>query len=90
MSDERCHACDRPVATQEQWDHGACGQGGDGCECDACCSVCWGGPGCQANAVDWRARALKAEAALTSAASLLRGLGYCSEADELDKLAGDS
>jgi hypothetical protein len=49
----RCPTCDRPPATAEQWRDMEAEEGPD---------LCWGDPGCRYNAVDWRARALAAEA----------------------------
>ena len=56
---DRCHVCDRPIATAAQWrDHGS------GCECAACVAACWdtGTAGCASWPVNWRERALAAEA----------------------------
>lgn len=52
-----CENCDRPIPTEEQWKFGACGGDttGDGCECEKCQAVCWGG--CKPH--DWRAEALQ-------------------------------
>jgi len=47
-----CPRCDRPEPTPELRNHPG------GCECAACVSVCWGG--CEP--IDWRERALRAEA----------------------------
>jgi hypothetical protein len=44
----RCERCDKPVATQEDWDR--CD---DGCECEKCVAVCWQTGGCARK--DWRA-----------------------------------
>lgn len=48
-----CPVCDRPVATNKDWKKVPEGKGG---------LLCWGN--CSPIAVDWRARALKAEAKL--------------------------
>lgn len=50
---ERCEICDRLPASNEEWDTIPEGEGEH---------LCWGD--CERYAVDWRARALKAEAAL--------------------------
>jgi hypothetical protein len=55
MNRERCEICDRPVASDEEWDTIPEGEGDH---------LCWGGMQCSMESVDWRARALKAEAAL--------------------------
>lgn len=49
-----CPSCARPVADAE-WEHRC------GCDCAACLGVCFRGPWCTGNGVDWRARALAAE-----------------------------
>ena len=56
MSDP-CPRCDQPIATQT--DHDACP---GGCECTRCVSLCWSAFGSACVAVDWRSRALTAEA----------------------------
>ena len=58
MMATRCPRCDREVATDADRAHP------EGCACPRCVSVCWDSEfgGCQA--VDWRARALAAEAEL--------------------------
>lgn len=54
----RCHRCDRPLPTADQ----------DECiPAFATATLCWAGPECELLAVDWRARALAAEAALEQA-----------------------
>ena len=57
---KRCEVCDRPKAAPELWEHPA------GCACDECSAVCWShdADGCTGTPVDWRARALSAEASL--------------------------
>lgn len=50
---DRCHRCDRPIATQKDWDTIPEGDGEH---------LCWDSTRCEP--VDWRARALVAEAAL--------------------------
>lgn len=61
---EQCDNCDRPVATQDDFD--ACP---DSCRCHDCMVKCWRGwnPGarCTNEPADWRGRALKAEASLS-------------------------
>lgn len=52
MQVERCHTCDRPKATDEDWKKIPEGQGEH---------LCWEVP-CRDTPVDWRARALVAEA----------------------------
>lgn len=56
MNGERCETCDRYPG----WENDPHGDV-DGCECDKCCALCWGGPQCMSGEVDWRARALQAE-----------------------------
>ena len=63
MSGERCDNCDKPIATQVDYDAHP-----DGCECATCRSLCWrlfngGGEGgvCNQPGVNWRKRALAAE-----------------------------
>lgn len=51
---ERCHRCDRPKATREDYGRYEGGEGGH---------LCWGG---QCPEVDWRARALPAEERLAA------------------------
>lgn len=52
-SQKRCHHCDRPHATDEEWDTVEEGTRED---------LCWSGGGdCWVQGVDWRSRALKAE-----------------------------
>ena len=55
MSAERCERCDLPRATAEQWETMRGGEGAD---------LCWATDGlrCVGEPVDWRARALAAEA----------------------------
>lgn len=55
----RCHSCDRPLATQADYDAHP-----DGCMCPRCVALCWRAwtTECLGQPVDWRARALKAEA----------------------------
>ena len=50
---ENCETCDRPPASDEEWDTISEGEGEH---------LCWGD--CYRYAVDWRARALAAEALL--------------------------
>lgn len=58
---DRCPTCDRPRATEEQWCTVREGERAD---------LCWGdGIDCRANAVDWRARAQRAEAAIEAFAT---------------------
>lgn len=53
MERERCHHCDRPHATDEEWDT---------VEEDTRDDLCWSGGGiCIVDGVNWRERALKAE-----------------------------
>ena len=56
----RCPTCDRPRATQTDFD--ACN---DDCSCDRCRTLCWSrwnaGECCHNEPIDWRARALAAE-----------------------------
>ncbi len=59
---DRCHTCDRPLASTEDWEHVKA------CQDHACThgvGLCWGDYACEP--VDWRARALKAEAELAAA-----------------------
>lgn len=68
MSGERCPDCDRPDATQEQFDTHR-----DGCECPECLAVCWrrwSHGVCIGPSVDWRGRALAAESARDEARAL--------------------
>lgn len=55
MTDDRCHHCDMPIATDDDWQTYKEGEGGH---------LCWEPRHCQNPKVDWRARALKAEALL--------------------------
>lgn len=52
----RCPTCDRPLATPDLEAHA------DSCECAACVAHCWSEYGADCKPVDWRERALKAEA----------------------------
>lgn len=56
MNTDRCHNCDRPHAKENRHK--------GGCECPACVSVCWSKWGTTCPSVDWRERALRAEARL--------------------------
>lgn len=62
VSEQRCAVCDRPAATEDQWSTLLGGEGED---------LCWGGAQCAAGAVDWRARALAAEAQAEAKESLV-------------------
>ena len=54
MKDDRCHHCDRPHATDEEWET---------VEEDTRDDLCWsGGRYCCVEGVDWRKLALEAEA----------------------------
>lgn len=60
MQAERCPDCERPLATQGQYDTHV-----EGCECEECRSVCWRewwGNKCQDEPHDWRAEALRLRA----------------------------
>lgn len=62
----RCHTCDRVNATSEDFKAGACKASPDGgCECAKCLALCWGACYLTRAPVDWRARCLQAEAALS-------------------------
>lgn len=52
----RCERCDRPLAVENDHD--------GGCTCEQCSARCWSSWGVECKPVDWRSRALKAEAAL--------------------------
>jgi hypothetical protein len=52
---ERCIVCDRPEATDEEWETVQPGDHAD---------LCWGEPTCSEHRVEWRERALAAEKAL--------------------------
>lgn len=52
---DRCPICDRPFPTVDQDEFIPAG---------GTATLCWGGPDCERLAVDWRARALAAEARL--------------------------
>lgn len=85
MSDGRCHACDRPLATQSDDDSIPEGQGEHLCWSD------WNRGVCENEPVDWRARALQAESdrnavctALMWAAAELRARGMEQTADRLE------
>lgn len=45
MSDNTCETCDRPRASAYQWseEYSKLHGDGNGCECEDCCAVCWGG-----------------------------------------------
>lgn len=60
---EKCHVCDRyPGMENDPHPDGECpARGGESCVCE---SLCWGDEQCRDAAVDWRARALRAEAEL--------------------------
>lgn len=63
----RCEQCDKQLATEADYNRPGHGDDGDGCECAECCALCWGDPFvCAQDAVDWRARALAAEARLSA------------------------
>ncbi len=64
MTDERCRVCDRPHASEAEWSSTSPGE-----RDDPCCG------GCDPIAVDWRSRAIKAEAELSEARSALRCRG---------------
>jgi hypothetical protein len=51
-ANKRCEICDRVPASDEEWDTIPEGEGDH---------LCWEGPQCSNNAVDWRTRARKAE-----------------------------
>lgn len=53
----RCERCDMPHATANDWRSHE-----PGCACVRCVAICWGDATC--DPVDWRERALKAEAAM--------------------------
>lgn len=57
----RCDTCDHPLATDADLD--GCD---DGCRCNRCVSLCWHNYNsyCSFDPVDWRTRALEAEAAV--------------------------
>lgn len=60
---EPCEFCDRPKPTPDEIGHP------DGCDCERCSYACWRGMlsvgHCPTERVDWRARCLQAEAALS-------------------------
>lgn len=59
---DRCPDCDATLATQADYDAHP-----DGCECERCRSLCWRvyeSAWCSRPPVDWRERALSAEAAV--------------------------
>ena len=58
MMANRCERCDREFATDDDYDTHDYG----GCKCDRCRSLCWSRFGSECIPVDWRARALSAEA----------------------------
>lgn len=62
-SPARCHDCDLPLATQADYDATPEGRGAHLCWRD------WNSDRCVHPPVDWRSRALKAEAAATQLAS---------------------
>ncbi len=41
---DRCAQCNRPVATQADYDRPGHGDDGNGCECSECVALCWGDP----------------------------------------------
>jgi hypothetical protein len=61
MTTERCERCDRPVATEADWQFSACPAchgdlGDDACAERACkwdVERCWGAESCAAHAIDW-------------------------------------
>ncbi len=71
----RCGTCDRPEATDDQFERHVREYDGRSCPTQAgtgecwCAGVCWGSTDCDVRRVDWRARAEAAEAA----AAAMRG-----------------
>lgn len=62
VNDGRCKTCDRPVASESDWLHS------DDCRDVDCVhgrDKCWGpNTSCEANRIDWRARALESKSLL--------------------------
>ena len=67
----RCERCDKPHATNADWYHPG------GCVCATCVTLCWG----ECDPIDWRARALKAEAAIEKHVSFRYRRGLANAAD---------
>ena len=66
---ERCPTCDRPVASDAEWKRHEAEFPAEDCPAQNgssaphwCTAVCWGAEDCDMNAVDWRERAMEAEA----------------------------
>ena len=68
MSDTRCHACDRRLATAADYPTEACPVCDAGDPCPPHDALCWSSFGTRCTAIDWRGRALAAEALLGAAA----------------------
>ena len=68
MSDTRCHACDRRLATAADYLTEACPVCDAGDPCPPHDALCWSSFGTRCTAIDWRGRALAAEARLGAAA----------------------
>ena len=69
MSDTRCHACDRRLATAADYPTEACPVCDAGDPCPPHDALCWSSFGTRCTAIDWRGRALAAEALLGAAAA---------------------
>ena len=65
MTTDRCPTCDKPRAGDVAVSHAG------GCTCPGCLSVCWLDWGVLCEPVDWRARALAAEAELAGASAAI-------------------
>lgn len=68
MIDTRCHACDRRLATAADYLTEACPVCDAGDPCPPHDALCWSSFGTRCTAIDWRGRALAAEALLGAAA----------------------
>ena len=66
--DTRCHACDRRLATAADYLTEACPVCDAGDPCPPHDALCWSSFGTRCTAIDWRGRALAAEALLGAAA----------------------
>lgn len=84
MTPARCPACDRPLATQADYD--ATGEG----ERTDLCWRAWNNDRCMHPPVDWRARALAAEERIATLETGLREVGDMLQAarDDIEALPG--
>ena len=72
--DTRCHACDRRLATAADYLTEACPVCDAGDPCPPHDALCWSSFGTRCTAIDWRGRALAAEAEVARLTAALRFL----------------